>query len=253
MNVNEFSKKVSTYSMMCIVVVSFMMGCFSFNKLFLSKESDYKWISTTISWTKTGERLTWVISTGVTKSIVLNTEWTKSNNVTNWESKKTNTGWTKSVLGSVYAGYEVDWSGYDYIRNQIINNLWVDYDTAEFTVYKCYSTAINPKHCIEMTYCVSSSESSIFKRCSNNNCMWIKPQWQLAWYPTLIFALDIWIDKYNKYWFNNTPKEMITKSHYCRSRDSQWNIIPWWCEDFSIGWESHWTINCKSAISKLNI
>ena len=220
MDVNEFSKKVSTYSMMCIVVVSFMMGCFSFNKLFLSKEPDHKWISTTISWTKTGERLTWVISTGVTKSIVLNTEWTKSNNVTNWESKKTNTGWTKSILG-VYAWYDGE-SEYERVRNQIMK-LWVSYEIAEHITREGYTNTDNPKQFIKNIVGVSQAESSIFKHCSKNNCFGVMMRlsdwsYTLRSYTTIQESISAWRELYvrNNWWARLTWQDWLN-GNYCTS------------------------------------
>jgi len=80
--------------------------------------------------------------------------------------------------------------------------------------------------------------------------MWIKPAGNLKWFPTLKDWLDDRINRYNKYWYKNNAKDFIIRSHYCKSRDSEWNIQPWGCEDM-IWW--YWIPNFNAAVLKLNI
>lgn len=146
-----------------------------------------------------------------------------------------------SVIGQVKA--DNDWSTeYEKAINHM-KNMWVTNDTADFIAWKCYSTAKKPKHCIESVIWISNSESSLFQNCSNNNCMWLKLSGNLKWYDTLKLALDDWINRYNKNWFNNdSTTDWITRSHYC----------VWECSELS-DWWSNWTNHFSSAVKELNI
>jgi len=173
-----------------------------------------------------------------------------SNVQLNTSSKKTDKGWTKPILNplrSVWAWWDEE-TEYGRVIERVINigvNSW----TAEFIVWKCYWTAKDPKNCVESVLWIATAESSLFKRCYMNNCMWIKPAWKLAWYDTLNDWIDDWINRYNKYRYNNkTPDDFIRRSHYCKSRDQEWNIVPWWCEDLVNG---NWKKAFNSTVAKL--
>lgn len=149
--------------------------------------------------------------------------------------------WNSSVIGRVAADYE--WkTEFERVIHQM-TEMWVEKDTADFIAWKCYSTAKNPKNCVKSVIWVSMSESSLFQHCANNNCMWLKPSGNLKWYDTLKLALDDWINRYNKNWFNNdSAEDWINRSHYCQ----------WDCSDLS-DWWSNWTVHFNSAVKELNI
>lgn len=159
---------------------------------------------------------------------------------TGWEAKTTVKEWTKSVLvWQVSAWYEWE-TIFERVKNRLIF-IWVNTWTSEFITRKCFDTAINPKHCVKSVVWVATPESSLFKRCKNNNCMWLKPSWELKWYDTLNLALDDWINRYNKYRYkNDSGKDWIIRSHYCK----------WDCSELSDGW-SNWTSAFDWAVNKL--
>lgn len=165
-------------------------------------------------------------------------------------NKETNKGSKKPVLNplrSVWAWRDKA-TEYGYVIERMID-IGVESWTAEFIAWKCYWTAKDPKNCVKWVIWISTSESSLFKRCYMNNCFGIKPAWKIAWYDTLNLWIDDRVNRYNKNWYNNrTPDDYILRSHYCRSRDLEWNIVPWWCEDLVNG---NWKRSFNSAISNL--
>lgn len=184
---------------------------------------------------------TGVILTGVQPiaRTIVSTKPVVRKNRTSEKTNKTDEGWAKPLLGWVSAGYDGE-TVFERVINRLIY-IWVDTWTSDFIARKCFSTAINPKHCVKSVVWVATPESSLFKRCKDNNCMWLKPSWELKWYDTLNLALDDWINRYNKYRYkNDSGKDWIVRSHYCK----------WDCSDLSDRW-SNWTRAFDWTVNKL--
>lgn len=232
---NDTIKKQNTVFILACVL-SFMMGCYFFN--FLQQE-------TTELWNKTRTVQTGIISpfltgTETTWATKLSTTTSNSKNKTDWGNKNLYQKPVKPLLvWWVSAGYDGD-TVFERVLNRLMF-IWVDSGTSDFITRKCFSTAVDPKHCVESVVWIATSESSLFKRCKNNNCMWLKPSWELKWYDTLNLALDDWINRYNKYRYkNNSGKDWIIRSHYCK----------WDCGELS-DWWSNWTRAFDWAVNKL--
>lgn len=233
MNV-KFIQKVLVFT---ILIICFMMGCCSFNQILWFKEHVYSWVYTWINDTQTGQTTTWNKTTTINRTVIVNKS-TNTNKISEDRSyQETNTWWSKLVLGAVSAWYDGE-TIFERVRNRLIY-IWVDTWTSDFITWKCFDTAINPKHCVKSVVWISTSESSLFKRCKDNNCMWLKPSWELKWYYTLNLALDDWINRYNKYRYkNDSGKDWIIRSHYCK----------WDCSDLSDWWSNRtrafdWAVN----------
>ena len=158
---------------------------------------------------------------------------------TNWESKNTTKEWTKLVLGQVSAWYDGE-TEYERVRNQIIK-LWVSYEIAEHITREAYANTNNPKQFVKNIIWVSQAESSIFKKCSKNNCFGIMQRlsdwsYTLRSYDTIQESISLWRELYvrNNWWVRLTWQDWIDW-HYCTSSCLYW-----------IG-------NYNDAISKLNI
>ena len=117
------------------------------------------------------------------------------------------------------------WNYYDRILN-----IWVPSNLAKTIISECQSWVVNPDHCIKSIVSVSKAESSIFKRCSKNNCFGIMYKWNLRWYDSVESNIKHRVSIYRKYRHTNKNwKDRLTRSKYCvsecKSRVSNFNSV----------------------------
>ena len=241
MDVKSISKKQNHIIFGITCLFSFMMGCYFFSTLFANEYPSIK-LPTTVVSIKTGSINPILTGSTVVTKPKLSTNTVSYETSTTWESEDTNQEWTQPILNlwQVSAWY-YEWATvFERVKSRVIS-IWVDTWTAEFITWKCFDSAIDSKHCVKSVIWVATPESSLFKRCKDNNCMWIKPWWELKWYATLNLALDDRINRYNKYRYkNNSGKDWIIRSHYCK----------WDCSDLA-DWWSNWTRAFDWAVKKL--
>jgi len=95
--------------------------------------------------------------------------------------------------------------------NNVVNNTGI----TKHIIYAC-ETARNQPHCINMILWVSKAESSIFRNCSQGNCLGLKPGGNLKEFPNVKYCIDYRVEKYNKFRYTNkNGSDMINRSHYC--------------------------------------
>lgn len=144
----------------------------------------------------------------------------------NWDTevKESNQGWSEFVLDYVPELIsDVVWT-YRKI-NSVVNNTWI----TDSIFWSC-SIARSQKHCINLLLGISKAESSIFKRCYNYNCFWIKPAWTIKSYSSYDESIKDWVRRYNKYWYRNNNAQDMLNSNYCVSTE------PGGCEDIWSNW-----------------
>ncbi len=100
--------------------------------------------------------------------------------------------------------------------HKTIVSQWMNYDIAKYLINKCKETAKDARKCVIHASMISKAESNMGRDAVNGNMFWI------TWYKwTLKGAIDTWVWKYNKYWYNNTKPSDYYKtsnSHLPRSR-----------------------------------
>lgn len=120
------------------------------------------------------------------------------------------------------------------IKQQHLETLWIQSELASTIIDTCNSTARDPDHCIKSTIGTSTSESSLFKHCYQNNCFWLLNKGKVISYTSIQENIKDWIYRYNKYRYNNhTWRDWLIRSRYCQSE----------CKT--------WAYNFDSAVSKL--
>jgi len=91
---------------------------------------------------------------------------------------------------------------------------------------RCDYEAPNPFHCKAMITHTCNQET----KCGTT---WVGTRYNLFGvynsntkrfdsYPSRIAAIDEWVDKYLKYWYNNSCPQMISRSRYCVSGCNDW-------------------------------
>lgn len=203
------------------LIISFMMGGYSFNQILWFEEHTYIGIHTWTINIEEWQSNTWNKKSTTTWAVVMNKYTNKWNSKQNKSIENTNSWWTKLILGQVSAGY--DWeTEYERVRNQIIK-LWVSYDIAEHIVWEAYTNTENPKLFVKNIIGVSQAEWSIFKKWMYNNYLWVMARsvdgtYHLRRYDTVQMAISDWREMYNrnKRYIRTTAEKRLL-GNYCTS------------------------------------
>ena len=122
-------------------------------------------------------------------------------------------------------------------------SLGIEPKIANLIVYTCKRKAIDPRHCIIVATSIMWAESSLWKRCSNYWCFWIR--WWKVKYKSYEEWVEDFVNRYSKWWYKAQSASFfypsawqVSRSRYCTSEKSSWTDV--WCPNGQKHAQSVW-------------
>lgn len=108
----------------------------------------------------------------------------------------------------------------------IMAEYWFSAEEIAHIGNRCDYESPNPFHCKAMITHTCNQETKCGTTWvgTRNNLFWVynSNTKRFDSYPSRMDAIDEWIDKYLKFWHNNSCPQMITRSRYCVSGCNDW-------------------------------
>ena len=116
------------------------------------------------------------------------------------------------------------WTDITHKKMEYMVSQKMDYIFASEVIDKC-KLSYNPWWCVVLVTHVRTHESGRCKTYTcrqNNNPFWLMQWWQHMKFGSKWLALDRWLESYNKYWYKNNCKTMVTRSLYTMTQKTEW-------------------------------